>query len=296
MRVVVAGGSGFLGRALSRHLTAAGWSVHILTRRPRPGVPTDIAWAPDGTAAGSWAAALESADVVVNLAGEGIADRRWTAARKVALRESRLRATRSLSLAIQRATTTPVFISASGINYYGPRGDEPLAEDAPPGSDFLARLVIDWEREAERAAAFTRLAIVRTAPVLHPDGGALAKMLPAFKLGVAGRLASGRQYMSWIHLADWVRLVEWIAHEPRVSGPFNAAAPTPVTNAEFTRTLARVLRRPAVVPVPALALRLLFGEVAELLITGQRVLPAHAERLGFEFKFRQLEPALIDLL
>lgn len=295
MRAVIAGGSGFLGRALGAGLVRAGWQVHVLTRRPRPEVPTDIAWTPDGTI-GAWAAALERTDLLVNLAGEGIADERWSDGRKAELLDSRLRATRSLVLALERADRPPAFVSGSAIGYYGPRGDEPLAEDAPPGSDFLADLAVAWEREAERAAAVTRLAIVRTGLVLHPDGGALAKMLPPFKLGVAGPLGTGRQYMSWIHLDDWVGLVGWIARETRASGVFNATAPAPVTNGEFTQALAHVLHRPAALPVPAFALKMMYGELAESLLTGQRVLPTHAERLGYEFRFRQLEPALNDLL
>lgn len=289
MHAVLAGGSGFLGKALVTRLTASGWTVTILTRHPRPEVPADVAWTPDGTA-GPWAEALDGADAVVNLAGAGIAGSQANAARKPSAGDTESRAG-------HRGVTAPsVFISGSAAGYYGARGNEPLAEDSPPGADYLSGLAVEWEREAERAAAFTRVAIVRTGLVLHPEGGALVKMLPPFKLGVAGPLASGRQYMSWIHLDDWVRIVEWIATTPRGSGPFNATAPTPVTNHEFTRTLGRMLRRPAFIPVPALALRLLYGELAESLVTGQRALPVHAERLGFEFRFRQLEPALVDLL
>lgn len=296
MRAVIAGGSGFLGRALAARLGASGWSVHVLTRRPRPGVSSDVAWTPNGDT-GPWAAAIDAANVVINLAGENIADKRWSEARKRVLRESRLQATRSLALAVQRAGTPPgAFISASGVNYYGPHGEEPLAEDAPPGSDFLATLVADWEREAERAAAVTRVALVRSGAVLHPSGGALAKMLTPFKWGVGGRVASGRQYVSWIHIDDWLRLVEWMAGEPRAAGAFNATAPGPVTNAEFTRALGQALKRPAVIPVPAVALRVMFGELADMLVTGQRALPMHAERLGFDFRFRQIQTALNDLL
>jgi uncharacterized protein (TIGR01777 family) len=295
MRAVLAGGSGFLGRALRTRLVATGWDVQVLTRRPRPGSTTDVPWTPDGSV-GPWAATLDTATLVVNLAGEGIADKRWSAPRKLALRESRCLATRSLARAIERRAARPVFISGSAIGYYGPRGDEPITEDAPPGSDFLSELAVAWEREAEHAASLTRLAIVRTGLVLHPGAGALAQMLPPFRLGVAGRVASGRQYMSWIHLDDWVRIIEWIATTPEATGAFNATAPTPVTNAEFTQTLGRAVRRPTLMPVPALALRLLYGELADSLVTGQRVLPVHAERLGFEFRFRQLESALADLL
>lgn len=295
MKIVLAGGSGFLGRALEAYLAAEGHGVRVLTRRPRPGRPADVAWSP-GILDAPWVDVIADADVVINLAGEGIADRRWSPARKAALLDSRLAATRAIAAAIERAPSPPVLVSGSAIGYYGARGEEPLTEAAPPGSDFLARLSSDWEREAERAERVTRVAIVRSGVVLHRSGGALAKMLPAFKLGLGGPLGSGRQYMSWIHLTDWVRLVAWIAAEPHASGPFNATAPVPVTNAEFTRALGRFLRRPAVVPVPAFALRLLFGEVADSLLTGQRVLPARAERLGFEFTFPRLDTALADLI
>jgi hypothetical protein len=295
--IVLAGGRGFLGRALATRL-ARDHRVLTLTRRPRPGVPTDVAWAPDG-GRGSWAAALDGADAVVNLAGEGIADRRWTQARKAALLESRLLATRSLVAALHGSSGPPrVFVSSSGVGYYGARGDEPVTEEAPAGTDFLARLAARWEQEAREAEGpLTRVAIVRTGLVLDPHGGALKTMLLPFRLGLGARLGSGRQYVPWIHLADWVALAAWIITTDNAPGAFNATAPMPVTNAEFTRTLARVLRRPAVLRAPSFALKLALGEMGEtLLLTGQRALPARAERMGFQFRFRELEPALRDLL
>lgn len=296
MRAVLAGGSGFLGRALADRLVTDGHDVVVLTRRPREGVRTDQQWTPDGSV-GPWASALIGADVVLNLAGEGIADRRWSAERKRALRDSRLLPTRSLTRAILHADRPPpVFISGSAVGYYGACGDEPLTEDAPPGRDFLATLTVDWEREAEPAARATRLIALRTGVVLHPSGGALAQIVPVFKMGIGGALGSGRQQTSWIHLEDWVSLVCWLIATPRARGAFNGTAPAPVTNAELTRTLGRVLRRPTVIPVPAFALRVLYGEFADSLVQGQRALPSHAERLGFQFAFRRLEPALRDLL
>lgn len=297
MTIVLAGGSGFLGRALAARL-APEHRVLTLTRHPRPGAASDIAWAPDGTA-GPWAAALDGADAVVNLAGEGIADRRWTRSRKAALLSSRVRATRSLAAALRLASAPPrVFVSSSGVGYYGARGDEPVTEDAPPGTDFLAGLAAEWEREARAAESqATRVAIVRTGLVLDPTGGALQPLLLPFRLGLGAQLGSGRQYMPWIHIADWVALAAWIIATDRAAGPFNATSPTPVTNAEFTRTLARVLRRPAVLRAPAFAVKLALGEMGEvLLLTGQRALPVRAERMGFQFRFRELEPALRDLL
>ena len=296
MRIIIAGGSGFLGRALHARLDRNAHSVAILTRRPRSGHPHEIGWTPDGRA-GSWAGALEGTDAIVNLAGEGIADRRWTAARKDALASSRLLSTRSLVDAITRQSTPPkVLVNGSGIGYYGDCGDEIVTESTPPGSDFLARLCVAWEGEAEQASTVTRVAIVRSGVVLHAGGGALSRMLLPFKLGIAGRLGSGRQFMPWIHLADWVELVVWLLETGDRRGAFNAVAPTPATNAEFTRALGRVLHRPTLIPVPAFALNLMVGELAESLLTGQRAIPARANEMGFQFRFPDVNTALRDLL
>ncbi|MCC7241434.1 MAG: TIGR01777 family oxidoreductase [Acidobacteria bacterium] len=300
MTIVLAGGSGFLGRALHRHFSASGHLVRTLTRSPRPGVDTDVHWQPNGDS-GSWAAALTDADIVVNLAGQGIGDKRWTEARKQALRTSRLLPTRSLARALAGAPVRRrTFITSSAVGYYGPHGDESVTEQTLPGDDFLSLLCVDWEAEAQAAAsATTSVAQVRTGLVLHPRGGALEAMLPPFRLGLGGPMGSGRQFMSWIHLDDWLALMAWIARRGQnagVGGAWNATAPRPVTNAEFTRTLGRVLHRPAVLPVPGVALRLLLGEVAQLLLTGARVLPEVAERGGFHFTFVELEHALEDLL
>jgi uncharacterized protein len=296
VRIIIAGGSGFLGRALHARLDRNAHSVAILTRRPRSGHPHEIGWTPDGRA-GSWAGALEGADAIVNLAGEGIADRRWTSARKDELASSRLLATRSLVDAITRQSNPPkVLVNGSGIGYYGDCGDETVTESTPPGSDFLARLCEAWEGEAEQASTVTRVAIVRSAVVLHTAGGALRKMLLPFKLGIAGRLGSGRQFMPWIHMADWVELVVWLLETGDGRGAFNAVAPTPATNAEFTSALGRVLHRPTLIPVPAFALKLILGELAESLLTGQRAIPARAQEMGFQFRFPDVNTALRDLL
>jgi uncharacterized protein len=295
MKVVLAGGSGFLGSALRRALEDEHYAVANLTRGPIEH-SGDIEWTPDGTV-GPWGAAVDGVDAVVNLAGANVATRRWTAARKAVLRSSRLLATRSLVAAIHAARKPPVaFISASGTGYYGDRGAEIVTEATSPGDDFLARLCVEWEAEAERAAAITRVAIVRSGLVLDPNGGALRAMLLPFRFGLGGPIASGRQYLPWIHLDDWIDLVRWLVVNPQAGGPFNATAPEPATNAEFTRTLARVLRRPAFVPVPGVGLRILLGELAEPLLTGQRALPARALEIGFEFSFGRLEQALDDLL
>ena len=253
MRVVIAGGTGFLGRALVSSLAAAGHDVAVLTRRPRPG-RREIAWTPDGST-GPWAASLTGVDAIVNLAGEGIADRRWTASRKRALVESRVMATSSLVEATLGLARPPrVFVSGSGVGLYGPRGDEEVTEATRAGDDFVATMAVAWEQAAAPVAEACRLAIVRTAMVLGPGGGALARMLLPFKLGVGGRLGSGQQWMPWIHVTDWVALVERLMADDAATGAFNLASPEPVRNVEFTKALGRVLNRPTVLPVPAAAL------------------------------------------
>ena len=294
MNIVLAGGSGFLGRKLARRLDSEGHKTITLSRHPS--APNQIAWQPDGSAS-ELTRHVEGVDAIVNLAGEGIADKRWTTARKDALRNSRIVATRTLVRAVAGCVRPPkVFISGSGIGYYGPRGDETVTESTPPGNDFLARLCVEWEQEARKVESpSTRLAIVRTGLALDRDGGALKKMLLPFKLGLGATLGSGDQYMPWIHAADWTALVSWMIHNARASGAYNATAPAPVTNRTFTRTLGRVLQRPAVLHAPAFVLRAALGELSSALIHGQRVLPAAAEQLGFRFTCRELEPALESL-
>jgi uncharacterized protein (TIGR01777 family) len=297
MTIVLAGGSGFLGSKLAARLQHDRHRVVILTRRPRPGRESDVGWHPDGSA-GSLAGHLDGVDAVVNLAGEGIADRRWSAARKAAIRNSRLMATRTLVRAMATCQTPPrVFVSASGVGYYGARGDEPVTENTPPGSDFLAHLCVEWEEEARGAKRpATRVAMVRSGLVLDAKGGALPRMLPPFRFGLGATIGSGQQGFSWIHVADWVSMVLWLIQSDHAAGPFNATAPQPVTNRDLTQTLGRVLKRPAVLRAPAFVLRLALGEMSHMLITGQRALPARAEELGFKFGFRALEPALQDIL
>ena len=295
MRIITAGGSGFLGSALRRALLADGHAVANLTRKATPANPDEIRWTPDGTA-GDWARVIDGADAVVNLAGEGIADARWSDARKRALRDSRIAATRSIVAAIERAAHPPrVLVSGSGIGYYGDRGAEIVTEDTPPAEDFLGKLCVEWESEAEQASDVTRVAIVRTGLVLHPDGGALSRMLLPFKLGAGGPIGPGTQYMPWIHRSDWVALVRWLIEAPQARGAFNGCAPEPVTNAEFAKALGRALGRPAFLPVPGVALKVLLGELAEALLTGQRAIPARALEMGFTFRFRTLDAAFADL-
>jgi len=304
MRIVIAGGTGFLGGPLAEVYAEEGHDVRVLTRGlppgesrhdPGTGVPgvNRVGWKPDGQS-GPWAASVDGADAVVNLTGTGIADKRWTPQRKAELRDSRIVPTRSLVAAIASAgTPPPVFITISGVNYYGPSGDDPKTESAPAGHDFLAQLCVDWEAEARRAeSASTRVVPIRTGVVLERTGGALPRMITPFRLFAGGPIGSGRQYMSWIHRIDWVELVRWIVETPAVAGPLNATAPEPVTNRAFARALGRALHRPSLLPTPAFALKLVFGEMAQpLLLTGARVVPARAQALGFHFRYPELDLA-----
>jgi uncharacterized protein (TIGR01777 family) len=288
MRIAVTGGTGFLGKPLVAALRSRGHDVRVLSRG---GTGRDFFEAGKPLPAG----ALDGAEAVVNLAGEPIA-RRWTAAAKKQLVDSRVEGTRAVVEAA-RGTGVRVLISASATGYYGPRGDEPLDESASPGHDFLAGLCQAWEAAAEPArAAGLRVVHPRIGVVLHPEGGALAKMLPLFRLGVAGRLGSGRQAFSWIHRDDMVSLLVFCLETSAVSGPVNGTAPNPVTNAELTHALARAVHRPAVLPAPGFALKLALGEMSEMLLTGQRVLPQKALQAGFKFAFPMLDPALGQML
>jgi len=297
MAIVIAGGTGFLGSALVRALALDGHVVAVLTRtggQGKPGPARLIEWKPDGSV-GPWVFAIDGAEAVINLAGESIAGRRWTAAQKKRILESRVKATRSLAEAIrQSAAPPPVFVSGSAVGYYGALGDEIVTEDHAPGRDFLADVCVQWEREAARAAgARTRVVSIRTGLVLERDGGALPQMLPPFWFGAGGRVGSGHQWWPWIHRQDWIDLVRFAIRTAAVTGPLNATAPAPVTNADFARALGRALHRPAFLPAPGFALRLMLGEMADaLLLSGQRAIPAKAEKLGFKFGFVDVNAAL----
>ncbi len=291
MKVLVAGGTGFIGAPLCRALASRGHEVRVVTRRPAPAASgiAHVSW--DNEA---WRRFLGETDAVINLAGEPIAGARWSAAHKHALRESRLSTTRRLVDAIGEQSHRPAaLINASAIGYYGPRGDEPLGEETAPGGDFLARICAEWEREAVRAERLgVRVARLRIGMVLGPDGGALAKLAVPFKLWVGGHPGSGRQWVSWVHRDDVIGLIMRAIEQPALSGPVNATAPEPVTMAEFCRALGRALGRPSWAPVPALALRVIIGEMADVLVTGQRVMPSAAQRAGFAFTFPRLPDAL----
>jgi len=298
MRIVIAGGTGLLGQALAGRLIDQQHDVVTLSRRTSRPARTrgrEVVWTPDGSI-GAWACELDGADVVVNLAGAGIADRRWTPARKAVLKSSRIDSTRSLVAAIEAATRRPaVFVQGSAVGYYGSSlSDRIHDETSPPGTDFLSQLAVEWEHEAEPVATLgCRLVIVRTGIVLSRDGGALPPMARPFRLFVGGRIGSGRQYMSWIAIEDWIAMVMWAIATPVVTGAINATANAPATNAGFSEALGRVLRRPALLPVPAFALELLFGEMATtILLEGQRVVPTKARALGFNFGYDDLDRAL----
>jgi uncharacterized protein (TIGR01777 family) len=274
MKIVIAGGTGFLGRPLATALAADG---HAVARLPRGSVE-----------------GVDGADVVINLAGESIAGRRWSAAHKTRILDSRVTTTRRLADAIRSAARPPrVFVSGSAVGYYGPHANEILTESAAGGSDFLATVCVAWEAEAARAAERTRVVCVRTGLVLERDGGALPPMLPPFWVGAGGPVGSGQQYWPWIHRADWIALVRWAIDHASIEGPINATAPVPVTNRAFASALGHAIHRPAFMPTPAFALRLLLGEMADaLLLSGQRAIPDKAQRSGFVFRYAQLDEAL----
>jgi uncharacterized protein len=302
MKIVIAGGSGFLGRALSGRLVADGHQVLVLTRDGGPSKPWEgqrsaAAWVPDGSA-GAWASALEGANAVVNLAGASIGDARWTAARKAAILDSRIDATRSLVAAIRWLRHPPsVFVSASAQGYYGDRGDEELGEDASPARDFLAAVCMRWEAAAREASETCRVVTLRTGIVLAADGGALPRMLLPFKVGAGGPFGSGRQFMSWIHIDDWLGVTSLAIADLHLHGPVNLGSPAPVRNREFATALGRTLRRPSLVPTPALALRLALGEMAQpLLLASTRMIPAAALAAGYRFRHAEVAGALEAIL
>jgi uncharacterized protein (TIGR01777 family) len=294
MTVLIAGGSGFLGTALAKTFRAAGHRVMILTRRPqREG---DVLWSTKPTDT-TWRHALERSDALINLAGVSIAGARWTDDRKREIRASRLAPTVSLVSAIAEATRPPaIFISSSAVGIYGTHGDEVITEETPAGSDFLASVCRDWETRAIEASSRSRVVLLRSGVVLAREGGALPQLALPFHLFAGGPVGTGQQYLSWISLADWVGIVQWMLTRNHVSGPINLTAPTPVTNAEFARTMGRVLGRPSFVRTPASVVRFAFGELADAIILGgQRVVPTRATALGYEFKHETLEPALRDI-
>ena len=302
MRLGITGATGLIGSALYSAFDQGQHQIVILTRSPekaRRQFPSAqcIGW--DAASALTPQPALEGLDAVVHLAGESIAAGRWNSRRKEAIRESRVAGTRNLvNLLCQLKDPPEVLVSGSAIGYYGPREEEQLGEDEPPAEDFLGQVCQQWEDEAERAAeSGIRVVLLRTGLVLSTQGGALPQMLPPFKMFVGGPLASGRQWMSWIHIRDQIGAIQHVLSNREVKGPVNLTAPGPVTNEEFSKTLASVLKRPALFRVPGLVLRLLFGEMAEaLLLSGQRVIPRALQQSGYEFEYPELRGAFENLL
>ena len=293
MNVVIAGGTGFLGRALTRALNADGHRVTVLTRTVSG--PSQVQWDP-AKPIGAWIDTVSRADAVVNLAGESITGRRWTPVRKQALRDSRVSATSALATAIAAAGRRLVFLSASGIGVYGTSERHAFTEESPTGSDFLADLCREWERTAMQAAPAARVILLRTGVVLGHGGGALPELARPFRFFAGGPIGSGRQAVSWIHLDDWLQMTKWAMTNARVEGPLNLTAPDPVTNAELALMLGDALHRPSLITAPAFALRFMLGEMAEAaILNGQRVLPAKAQALGFTFRYPSLDDALTAL-
>lgn len=297
MNIAITGASGFVGRRLIKLLTERGHSVRMLSRHAGTNAPVGVkvsAWDPmKGPAP---AEALRDADAVIHLAGEPVAQR-WNDDVKRRIRESRVLGTRNLVAGLSALEKRPgILLCASATGFYGDRGDVAVDESSAPGKGFLPDVCVEWEREAAAAIPLgLRVAMIRTGIALHPRGGALQRMLPPFRLGVGGRLGSGRQWTPWIHLDDLIALYVFALENP-VEGPLNGVAPNPVTNAEFTRALAHAVHRPAIFPVPSFALKVLFGEMASVLFDSQRVLPKLTEAAGFQFRFPGLEAALANLL
>ncbi len=306
MKVLLTGGTGLIGSRLIQRLLDRGDKVVLLTRRPdatrkKWGEQLEVVEG-DPSKPGTWEDRLVECDGVVNLVGEGIFNKRWSAEFKEILRKSRIESTRNVATAMaknpRRADGSPkVLVSGSAIGYYGPHGEEELDESTPPAQDFMGKLCIDWENAASPAvAAGVRVAFLRTGVVLDAQGGALSQMLPPFKMFVGGPVGSGRQYMSWIHHEDLVGIILFVLDHANASGPFNGTAPHPVTNRDFSTALGKVLSRPSFFPTPGFMLSLMLGEVSNVVTKGQRVAPKQALKHGYRFRFTEVEAALADLL
>ena len=298
MRILIAGGTGLIGTALVRSLRDNGNDLIILTRSPEQtgdrvasGVRLEK-W--DGRSTEGWGPLVEEVDAIVNLAGEGVADGRWTAARKRRIRESRVEAGQALVAAVAEASAKPgVLIQSSAVGYYGPCADEILTEEAASGSDFLAEVCVEWEAStAEVEGMGLRRPVIRTGVVLSGEGGAFPRMALPFRLFAGGPLGSGNQYFPWIHIEDEVAAIQFLLSSGTASGPYNLTAPDPLRNRDFVRLLGRAMGRPALVPTPSFALKAAFGEMSTVLLDGQRAVPARLQEAGFEYVYSGVENAL----
>ena len=306
MRIIITGGSGLIGRALTENMAKDGNEVVILSRTPEKvtGLPQGavaVAW--DARSPAGWQHLVDGADVIINLAGEnlkgkGLFPRRWTKRRKQLIRQSRLDAGKEVAEAVRQAARKPrLLVQASAVGYYGTHGNDPVTEVTPPGSDFLANLCLDWENSTSEVEVLgVRRVILRTGLPLTLVGGSFPSLLLPFRLFVGNTFGSGKQFYPWIHFEDYIAAIRFLIDDPKSSGPYNLSAPNPVTNREFARTLGRVTHRPAFFPIPRFALEIAFGEVASVVMDGQRMLPTRLQVAGFDFRFANLEPALKQLL
>jgi uncharacterized protein len=301
MRVLIPGGSGLLGRALAAELAADGHEVVLLSRTPGRvgGLPEGVRavrW--DGRTADGWGYLADGSAAIINLAGESIAGGRWTTERRTAIVKSRTNAGAAVVEAVKGATVKPkLVIQISGVGYYGPHGSEQLTETDKPGNDFGAQVCVQWEAATAPVEAFgVRRAVIRTGVVLSRDALALRRLALPYRFFVGGPLGSGRQWFSWIHIADYIAGVRFLMAHPEANATFNLSAPGPLTNAEFGKALGKAMGRPSWIPVPAFAMRLLFGEMSSVLLDGQRVIPRRLLDQGFRFRFPDAGSALRDLL
>ncbi|NJN93870.1 MAG: TIGR01777 family protein [Anaerolineales bacterium] len=302
MQILIAGGTGTIGRRLVYHLLQYGHVVKVVSRQPfRPAnLPAKIVFAEwDGKSAQGWGNLVEGADAVVNLAGAGIADEAWTEARKKEIEESRVNAGKAVVEAISAASVKPkVLIQSSAVGYYGVQNnDQVLTEDTPPANDFLGRTCQAWEASTAAVEALgVRRVIIRTGVVLDMQGGALPKMVLPFRFFAGGPIGNGRQWFPWIHYCDEVEAIRFLIQTEAASGPFNLTAPNPVRSSELAKAIGKVMKRPAFAPAPAFAFKTMFGEMATVLLDGQQAVPKRLQELGYQFKFSQVEAALRDVL
>jgi len=303
MRIAVTGGTGFIGRVLIRALRDNGHSVIALSRdlfraKEILGNGVELVHWEVGRRPSPWEGEIGRADAIVNLAGEGLFTKRWDVAQKARIWNSRVDGTRQIVEAVGRQHQRPrILVNASAIGYYGPHGDEPLDENSPPGSDFIAEMAVAWEAKAAKAESLgVRVVLSRIGVVLEREGGALAPMMPLFKMFMGGWLGSGQQYFSWVHRDDVVGIILYALNHDQIRGAINATSPRPVTNKEFCTALGRALHRPSWAPVPAFALKVLVGEASQVLLTGQKVIPKAITTAGYRFKHSELDEALASIV